>query len=649
MRRALFILIGAAMLLLAACAWPPPGQAATKYVINATGLTGGAAGDLDSYTLASGVTTGWRAQVMTGGTVYFFEFDGEATAAEDVSGYPRVIRPDDYASAGNWEEQAPYVELNSTSDLVIGNYIDKSGVTIEVDPTEIGSVTWGSGSDTTWTFHTSGASPYVTFGNDSITIANIATWDIPSDAVYQIGGVQALAMENDNITMGDGAGASITSGVSNYLIGSQAGASLTEGDKCIAIGNRAMYTNTTGDYLIAIGHLALYSNEAGGVQNVGIGYRACYSTSTGDYNVGIGYDPLYTNSTGGQNVAIGISTLYSNTSGNANMAAGYQSLYANTEGLANCAIGSQAAYSNTTGDYNFGLGYRALYTNSTGSYNIGIGNNAVYGNAMTGSYNIGIGDSALYKTSSGTNNVGIGNSALTELTTGQYNVGIGDSALNKITEGIANSGVGLQSLYSITTGDYNAALGTKALFENETGSYNIGIGYNAGEHDDGGNDVTNASSCVIIGAEADFDTATPTNEIVIGATADGIGDNTVTLGNNNIVETYLKGALSNYPMTETFTTEADLTDPLTSTVVLLDGDNDGDNDTLQLQDGIRAGQIVVLIAYADIDADDTVTIDTTTDSTCTNCPAIVFNKVGENVVLVWTGSTWVVLSLQDGL
>lgn len=104
------------------------------------------------------------------------------------------------------------------------------------------------------------------------------------------------------------------------------------------------------------------------------------------------------------------------------------------------------------------------------------------------------------------------------------------------------------------------------------------------------------------------------------------------------------------PEVEAFTTEADLT--IVAEVVLLDGDNDTDNDTLQLQPGDFPGQTVKLIAYKDIDINDTVTIDTSTDTACTNCPAIVFDFIGENAVLIWaddgvSGTTWILLSLVD--
>ena len=102
------------------------------------------------------------------------------------------------------------------------------------------------------------------------------------------------------------------------------------------------------------------------------------------------------------------------------------------------------------------------------------------------------------------------------------------------------------------------------------------------------------------------------------------------------------------PVTVAFTTEGDLPDPLLSNIILLDGDNDAESDTLDLQNGTFAGQVLYLIAAADIDADDTFTLNFG-DTTATNAPAVVFNKVGENALLTWTGSTWIVVALQDTL
>jgi len=105
--------------------------------------------------------------------------------------------------------------------------------------------------------------------------------------------------------------------------------------------------------------------------------------------------------------------------------------------------------------------------------------------------------------------------------------------------------------------------------------------------------------------------------------------------------------ISGGTQTVTYTASGDIP-TLVATVVLLDGDNDSANETLDLQDGVNDGQRLIIKAHADIDADDNVTV-AMTDTTCTNCPTIMFDKVGENATLVWDGSGWFVVSLQDSL
>ncbi len=123
-----------------------------------------------------------------------------------------------------------------------------------------------------------------------------------------------------------------------------------------------------------------------------------------------------------------------------------------------------------------------------------------------------------------------------------------------------------------------------------------------------------------------------------------MGSEDIVIGNHIEV----KGLTFISSSTFTFTTEGDITDPLPSTQLLLDGDNDTENDTIDLQDGEAAGQLLTLIAAANIDANDTVTI-SFADTTATNAPAIVFDKVGENAELEWTSTTWIVKSLQTSL
>jgi len=143
------------------------------------------------------------------------------------------------------------------------------------------------------------------------------------------------------------------------------------------------------------------------------------------------------------------------------------------------------------------------------------------------------------------------------------------------------------------------------------------------------------------------DSVTITGGSISGTTIDNsvIGGTTPAAGSFTTLEA---GRTILSDTTLSFTTDGNFTDPLASSVYLLDGDDDGENDTISLKDGETAGQVLYLIAAVDIDANDTCTIGMTL-TTCTNCPAIVFNKIGENAHLIWTGSTWVVISLQDAL
>lgn len=134
--------------------------------------------------------------------------------------------------------------------------------------------------------------------------------------------------------------------------------------------------------------------------------------------------------------------------------------------------------------------------------------------------------------------------------------------------------------------------------------------------------------------------------------AAGNGTDQFKVGTNGDVTTSgditLAGYLVNTPMTETVTTEANITDPLTSSIVLINGDNDADNDTIDLQDGEAAGQWVTLSAGTGVDADDTISINYG-DTTCTNCAAATFDKQGENATYFWDGSSWVQTSLNTSL
>jgi hypothetical protein len=184
---------------------------------------------------------------------------------------------------------------------------------------------------------------------------------------------------------------------------------------------------------------------------------------------------------------------------------------------------------------------------------------------MIGNYNIAIGDTALNDVTAGSENIAIGYQTLSNDTGGNYNTGMGVNSLASNTLGSYYTAIGHQSMYydnggSASYGSYNSAIGADSLYYNTSGSYNMGSreavlyynstgtyntasGYNAGSNINDGTANTNSSSSVYIGANTRAQVNNQTNQIVIGAYATGVGSNSVTLGNDSILVTVLKGKI----------------------------------------------------------------------------------------------------------
>jgi len=211
------------------------------------------------------------------------------------------------------------------------------------------------------------------------------------------------------------------------------------------------------------------------------------------------------------NTGIGMNALLSNTTGYNNSAMGYAALYANTSGYSNSAIGMNALYSNTSGNSNSAMGAYALRINTTGYNNSAIGASALYSN-----------------------------------TTGYHNSAMGVNALLANTTGYNNSAIGMDALYSNTSGTNNSAMGLSALYFNTTGYYNSAMGRDAGRYLANGSTANQTSNTsVFLGYDTRANGAGQTNQIVIGASAIGLGSNTVVLGNSSITTTRLQGNIGN--------------------------------------------------------------------------------------------------------
>ena len=214
-----------------------------------------------------------------------------------------------------------------------------------------------------------------------------------------------------------------------------------------------------------------------------------------------------------------------------------------TLGNFNTAYGKNSMQNTITGNFNTAFGYTTLINNVGGQYNTAIGYNIFDGTSLPvgNLYNVGVGGNIGGPNMASSTNVFLGWNIGSALTTGGNNIAMGYNVLSADTTGVNNVAVGSYSLLNNTTGNGNVAIGLNSLYSNTTSSNNIAIGSQAGRYFTGNGSNATSNNSLYLGyntmALADGDT----NEIVIGTSATGIGSNTVTLGNDSIITTALKG------------------------------------------------------------------------------------------------------------
>lgn len=219
---------------------------------------------------------------------------------------------------------------------------------------------------------------------------------------------------------------------------------------------------------------------------------------------------------------------------------------------------------------NVGIGRLSLSSLTSGEYNLGLGSCSLQ-NCDTGFKNMALGALALYDLTSAQNNLAIGYGAGGDITTGSFNIALGGPALAKITGANSNVGIGYHALNELTTG-----------------SNNIAIGHTAGKLAGDGNDNIASYKSIFIGRNAYSDKSGRSNQIVIGDQAIGSGSNTVTLGNDDVVKTVLKGNVgigTNSPDTTLHNTGAYTQEPLSTDP----DDPDDGNSVTWVSDGMGSG------------------------------------------------------------
>ena len=120
---------------------------------------------------------------------------------------------------------------------------------------------------------------------------------------------------------------------------------------------------------LSLGELALKSNTSG-YENTAIGYKSLYANTIGRGNTAIGLESLLSNTTGQDSIGVGYQALRNWSAGNSNIAIGNQALY-KIGGSTNIAIGQSAFFNSTSGSYNIGIGAGVDAANFSDSILIG--------------------------------------------------------------------------------------------------------------------------------------------------------------------------------------------------------------------------------------------------------------------------------------
>ena len=240
-------------------------------------------------------------------------------------------------------------------------YVNKDGISSWNEILDSTSVL--TGGTTTFTGGTVSGPTYFTNGLSANTISATTYYNLPTDitltggtygsgttilnnntgGTFNITGytyIPHLEYNNSNATIWNNGYANISSNIS---FGENALVSCTTGTFNTAFGSSSLSANTTGSYNTGIGAGSLTYNTIG-TQNFGIGSYALYYNTTGSYNTAIGVASLQNNTTAQRNVGIGTFTLYNNI-GSRNIGIGFYAGSA-TKGSDNTLIGSDSNNTN---------------------------------------------------------------------------------------------------------------------------------------------------------------------------------------------------------------------------------------------------------------------------------------------------------------
>ena len=420
-------------------------------------------------------------------------------------------------------------------------------------------------------------------GTDQGSVSGLAR-----DLVLETSGTERVRITASGLFSADGVsfGKGRAGIASNIAIGQSSLVKNIFGNDNLAIGQNTLSENTNGAFNVAIGKDSLKYNTDGSY-NIAIGQNALISEQ-GSYTVAIGQNALSNSSNGNYNVVMGHESLGSAIDSSSNVVIGYHAgLYDVAAGSVDylynsVCIGAEASFYGPYGDNNsIAIGYSArgmgdnsavfgndsitntylkgtvqiprLAANPFDSERIAMRWNGLTGTIGTSAVGTGLARDLVLETS-GTERVRItagGLFSANGVSLGKgggnitSNLALGASSLNSNVSGYSNLGIGANSLYSNQNGTYNISLGENSLYDITGGSSNIVIGTSAGTLTAPGElAVKNINSSILIGNFAStYGNLTDTNCIAIGDSVNAMASNSVVLGNDNVTNTYLKGAV----------------------------------------------------------------------------------------------------------
>jgi hypothetical protein len=174
--------------------------------------------------------------------------------------------------------------LTATGDnLAIGTTTAGSRLTVEGDLRISGGINFG-------------AETIISRVNDNLMLGSLAMLNAGNLDVYT------------NISIGDFAGHTLTSGWNNIFIGRDAGQLIATGSRSVIIGNEAVgngYGTVSDGEMVVIGDRAGYNMQSGGGRGVFLGFRAGENVTTGTGNTLLGYRAGNNITTGYGNIVIG--------------------------------------------------------------------------------------------------------------------------------------------------------------------------------------------------------------------------------------------------------------------------------------------------------------------------------------------------------